>query len=299
MNIAFLNRDPNQWMGGDVIYVNETISSLRSFGYDAEYICNPNTDLSKFDLIHLVHCNYPWAYDHYVNAKKYDKSIVLSPIYHSHYLNLCNYLEILNGVDFVVCSSHREKKMLNRTENVAIISRGVSPIFYEQIRECKNYVFGLGRWQHKKQEHVIQACKELNIPYVGIGPGDTSYLNQCIYPLKYGIINTTPVYGMDLVKYYNGAKVVVIATDWEEFGFPLLEGGLNGCNLVATDKVGGIEWFPNITTYPYGNIKALKDAITKEYKAERNYKNYREYIKKNFLWDKVTEELEEVYKKLL
>jgi len=207
------------------------------------------------------------------------------------------------GVDSIVCSTYREKELITDSignqKRIEVISRGVSSIFYKQVGECKNYIFGLGRWQHKKQEHVIKACKELNIPYIGVGPGDTTYLAKYIYPLKYGTIITTPVYGTDLVKYYSGAKVVVIATDWEEFGFPLLEGGLNGCNLIATDKVGGAEWFPDITTYEYGNIIQLKSVIQKEYIAKRNHKKYREYIKKNFLWDKITEDLIKVYESVL
>jgi len=302
IKVAFLNRDPSWWLGGDVIYINKTIESLKKLGHNAEYVWREDADLGLYDIVHLVHCTHTWAYSHYKNAKEQGKKIVLSPIYYP----LCKEefrIEIFNGVDFIVSSSERERNMLIEVGvlegKIDLIPRGTSSIFYQQVCPCENYVLGVGRWDIcKRQWDVIEACRDLNIPYVGVGPLRSSDVLNKVKSLGYGKMVMKEASVTEMVRYYSGAKVVVIASDWEEFGLPLLEGGLNGCNLVVNNLVGGAEWFQDIAIYKFGDREDMKRVIYEEFNAERDHKGYRNYVRDNFLWDTVTKRLVDIYERV-
>jgi len=304
MKVAFLNRNPNLWLGGDVFYITNTIKELKKLKHEVDYIYKKES-LDKYDIVHLVHCTQDWAYENYLHAKAHKKKLVLSPIYYPYHPSYQRAKEVWNGVDYIVCSTERERKFVLDegidSAKVTVIPRGVSIDFYERSRPCLNYVLGVGRWEgNKHQDHVISACKNLGIKYVGVGPVyNKAYFNSSVVPLKYGKILTKPVFGKELVAYYSEAKVVVVASMWEEFGFPVLEGGLNGCNLVVSDRVGAREYFDDIEVFEYANVKKLEESITREFKAKRDHKEYSKYIKDNFLWPIVTKKLEKIYEVVL
>lgn len=70
--------------GGDTVQIEQTKQALEKLGVAVSIDFSTNLDLSNYDLVHLF--NIDWCRDTYlqaVNAKKQNKSIVLSAIHHS------------------------------------------------------------------------------------------------------------------------------------------------------------------------------------------------------------------------
>lgn len=306
MNIVFLNRNPNLWTGGDVVYICDTMNYLVRRGHFVTYVWDSSAvDLSCFDIVHLVHCTFEWAYEHFMNAKKKGCKIVLSPIFYPyHSYKGVPTTEILDGVDLIICSTEREKEMLSvfvSEKKMVVIPRGVDFVFSNHTKSCENYVLTVGRWEGgKRQDMVIRACKELGIPYVGVGPVyNRLYLDETVLPLNYGEIVVREVSRGELIDFYSGAKVCVVASKWEEFSLVVLEAGLNGCNLVVSENVGAKEYFNDIEVFVCDDYDGLKKSIMKEFSSERDHKGYSKYIKENFLIDSIVEKYEEVYRSVL
>ena len=85
MKILFQSRlDIFDKRGGDTVQMLETKASLEKLGVSVDIDCRLNLNVSKYDIVHIF--NLDWVCETYpqiLNAKKYGKKVVLSPIHHS------------------------------------------------------------------------------------------------------------------------------------------------------------------------------------------------------------------------
>lgn len=71
--------------GGDTVQIEHTAKELRTLGVSVDIESSNSIDLSTYDVVHIFQLD--WICEPYlqaVNAKKYNKPLVLSPIHHSN-----------------------------------------------------------------------------------------------------------------------------------------------------------------------------------------------------------------------
>lgn len=70
--------------GGDRVQIENTARELRLLGVEVDISSRIKEDCSEYDLVHVFQLDWtPEVYLHAINAKKYKKPLVLSPIHHS------------------------------------------------------------------------------------------------------------------------------------------------------------------------------------------------------------------------
>lgn len=68
--------------GGDTTQIKNTAEHLKKLGVEADISLNLEENLESYDLVHLFNTTRPHeTYFQYLNAKKQNKSVVLTPIY--------------------------------------------------------------------------------------------------------------------------------------------------------------------------------------------------------------------------
>ena len=69
-------------MAGDTIQMTKTREALLRLGVEVEFDSCPEADLSRYDLVHLFNIiPVEETYRFYRQAKKWNKPVVLTPIY--------------------------------------------------------------------------------------------------------------------------------------------------------------------------------------------------------------------------
>lgn len=85
MKVLFLGRIGLMEVGGgDKIQVENTAKELRKLGIEVDISTDLNTDVSKYDVVHIFQLDWgAEAFIHAKHAKQSHKPVVLSPIHHS------------------------------------------------------------------------------------------------------------------------------------------------------------------------------------------------------------------------
>ena len=98
---------------------------------------------------------------------------------------------------------------------------------------------------------------------------------------------------------YAAARAVVLPSWLENPGLSVLEGGLAGANVLVTSRGSSTEYFKNHAFYvnPFNN-KDIEKKIIQVYKKEKD-NELRMHIKKNFIWEVVTNNILKAYKDML
>lgn len=93
----------------------------------------------------------------------------------------------------------------------------------------------------------------------------------------------------DLPELYLRAKVHVLPSWMETTGLSSLEAGLMGCNLVITDKGDTREYFGDLAYYcEPDSLESIRAAIDQAWREPAN-PAVREYMLRNFTWEKTAE----------
>src|SRR5437667_869354 len=84
MKVAFLNRSPCAYPGGDVLSINETIDALKPLGVEAKYVHGEwgSGDLQPFDLVHVKHVNFSWSKWNFEQVWASGKPYVVQPVFY-------------------------------------------------------------------------------------------------------------------------------------------------------------------------------------------------------------------------
>ncbi|KOA20253.1 4-alpha-N-acetylgalactosaminyltransferase [Clostridium homopropionicum DSM 5847] len=320
-------QDYNRNIAGDSTQVLKTAKYLDKLGVEVSINNGCIFDYYNYDIIHLFNINKIGdIYNYYKIAHKYKKKIVISPVYHNpqKYLIFKDYKdklklweasnayrkEIFMGSTAIITNSISERENIIRDFNIKkkfnVIYNGVEvedeqvPLY--SIRERYNlnsYVLSVGKICSMKNQHIIaKICNELDIQLLLIGRiKESSYYKEC---MKYK--NVLYLGFMDSYNIYNAyrfAKLHVKAGFFEMPGFSSLEAAASGCNIVTTSEGCAKEYFKDLAIYcnPYDENSIYESirAGLKMHKAEK----LKELVKKEYTWEKYTNQLYETYKKLI
>ncbi|KHD38451.1 glycosyl transferase [Clostridium acetobutylicum] len=207
------------------------------------------------------------------------------------------------------------KKILFKYKDKLLnVSNGLdfdNPIFKEDInyKDKENVVITVGRIgsPEKSMNTLMEAFENIdktiraNWKLVFIGPIEESFKNyiteffsKCTDAKKY-IEFKGPIYDRTLLfNEYKKAKIFCLTSEYESFGFSLIEAGAFGDVIVSTDVGIASEIIKNSNgkIIPFKDSKALTDVlcgIMQDNNLENKGKETEKIVKGKYSWNKITE----------
>ena len=226
--------------------------------------------------------------------------------------------EICRWANIVLPNTKDEAALLRRglgisAEKVIVVPNGVDKRFYESAPTLfqkqygvENFILNVGHIGPARKNilKLLQAVKELDVPAVVIGRmEDNEYGRSCIEEAKKNpkalLLEAIPNDSPLLASAYAACDVFALPSQFETPGIAALEAGLAGAKIVITKYGGTMEYFGSQAEYVEpSSLKSIRDGIAAALQREKN-DMLREYIRKEFLWDRVAEKTLEVYKLVL
>lgn len=312
---------------GDSMQVLKLAYYLRKRGVNVEINDGAITDYSAYDIIHLFNLNRMGeTYKHYKLAHKFNKNIVISPLYWdlSSYYKFINHLEglklsercnlyreeILRGCKKIFPNSYIEENLLKKkfqTNSLChVIYNGVdvepedTPLYnFKDRYNFDNYILSVGRISPEKNQLTLcKVCDRLGLQLVLIGnAGNQEYFKQCI---KYH--NVTYLGFMDSYNIYNAyrfARLHILPGFFETPGLSSLEAAASGCILASTEEGSAREYFKDMAIYcsPYDE-KSIELSIVEALKSHKLSK-LKEYVRSNYSWEKSTDDIFKYYQETI
>lgn len=244
---------------------------------------------------------------------------IYAMLHTNHFLNKFTYAyKILNKSSIILTDSKAEKNEILKSFKLSnnkfkIASYGVDKRFYKANKKefvnkynMEDFLLYTGRIEPRKNVlTLIKITSKLDLPLVIIGSknyqGGDYYYNLCKKAAKK---NVTFIDRIDhesslLASAYSAARAVVLPSWLENPGLIALEGGLAGANVLVTSRGSAKEYFEDYAFYvnPFDNEDTEKKII-QVYKREKD-KDLALHIKKNFIWEVVTEKIAKCYKELV
>lgn len=239
---------------------------------------------------------------------------------------------VLKNVDYMTVNSYAAKNELTKrfpdySAKIRVIPMGVDLSLFKKrivkkpVKYSKNrLLLFIGRLNEQKGlQYLIRAVPEIigyepNVKLLIIGEGQYKKTLQDIATEKDAnayieFLGALP--HKDIAYYYNIADIFVMPslsdkTGTEALGLALLEAMASGCAVIGTN-VGGIPYIikngsngllveqKNSNELAKATITLLKD--TK--KSEKLAKNAKEFVRKNYSWEKVAKDFIKVYENAL
>ncbi|MBL4938160.1 glycosyltransferase family 4 protein [Clostridium sp. YIM B02515] len=300
---------------------------LRKLGVDVDINDGYITDYSNYDIIHLFNLTRMGeTYKYYRQAHRQKKNIVVTPMY----WNLKKYYyfksetenikliersnlyreEILKGCKMIYPNSDIERVLLSNdfSPNLPfkIVHHGVeieheeTPLYNFKLRyNLNNYVLCVARiTPQKNQLALAKACEKIGIGLVLIGRiNDRAYYEECIKyknVLYLGFLDSYHIYNA-----YRFCKMHVLPSFVEIPGLSSLEAAASGCSIISTEEGSAKEYFKDMALYinPYEEnsiLESINEGLRKKKSSE-----LKNFVLRNYSWEKCIEELYESYKQLL
>jgi len=226
--------------------------------------------------------------------------------YRSHYL-------AFKKARIVISRSTNETTMLKRgfgvnNKKIRKVYNGVDAKYLKANSEIfrskynfKKFVLFAGQIGNRRKNllRLIKVAKSLSyINFVFIGPilnnehakeiTELSKESKNIYLLGF-------VSEEELISAYKACEVFVLPSIIEGTGLVALQAALAGAKVVITKNGGPPDYFGNLVEYidPKSD-KSIKEGILKSFNKAKDNK-LKNYIRDNFLWEKVIRRLQEVY----
>ena len=233
------------------------------------------------------------------------------------------YKKVINLVDVIIPNSFAEKHFLQESFNIEdeklkVIPNGVDgellKINYGAMDFIKDFRIPFEKFilcvaridERKNILNLLNAMIGLDIPLVLIGrysPLHKHYYNRCRKIIESGknIIHINESLPQDkLVGAYKACHAHVLPSWVETPGLVNLEAGLFGANLVLSRCPPVEEYFGDRAIYfSPDNVDELRQAIKKAWELPRDAFGLSEYIKKNYLWEKIADQYLKVYTEIL
>lgn len=206
-------------------------------------------------------------------------------------------------------------------EKIINVYNGINPIFLESgnkenflkeysidLTKYKGLVVGGGRLNYAKGfQFLKKAVDSLPDILFFIAGGDDGYLNELlkIYKNNNNIIFNGKYISQDkIIDIYKAADIFVLPSIHEATGTMLMEALSQGCDIIATNQGGTIEYIGKnrgIFINPFDQDLWLKEINTllksKDKNRDNNIKEAHEFINK-YTWDKLAIKIDKIYKKL-
>ncbi len=217
--------------------------------------------------------------------------------------------KIFENCEAICFSSQKEMQEANRRYDIKcrqyIARLGVDSHEPESPEEgfqgLKDPILCVGKIEPiKNQLNLIKAMKGENIPLIFIGAPNKlhrAYIREFLDQVRADkkIYFLPPFSNKRLAFFYRLAKVHVNCSWFENVGLVNLEAGINGCNIVYTDRGWGKEYFKGheLLCDP-GDLDSIKKAVLSAHNAPRQTELAR-HIGNNYLWEDSLKELLRVY----
>ena len=215
----------------------------------------------------------------------------------------------------------------NTTEEVKLISDGLSiprakfkiihngvsdrfinadPSLFKKEFGIENFILCVGHIgpARKNMLSFFKALAKINHPVVFIGriikSGEAEkVLLEASKNKNIKIIEALDNNSSLLASAYAACDTFVLSSLYETPGIAALEAGLAGAKVVITPYGGTKDYFKNMAEYvdPY-SVDSIQIGIEQTLNKSKDDK-LREYIKQNFLWDKIVSESLDVYQEVL
>jgi len=238
---------------------------------------------------------------------------------------------VLSEVDHLLPNSHAELGILrrdffevlrNQKGKSSVIPNGVdtgifwnaSPEVFTRKYGFTDFVLNVGRFSYRKNQlSLIKAMKNTGIDVVFIGESSRSsssyygikdaidklYYQKCRHNADSSFRFLGAMPHSEIASAYAACKVFALPSLYETPGLSALEAALSGANIVVTTGGSTREYFSDFALYcdPY-SATSIKEAVLKSYTTPKNSK-LREYVLRNFTWDKVAKATLAAYEKVL
>jgi glycosyltransferase involved in cell wall biosynthesis len=211
-----------------------------------------------------------------------------------------------------------EKKLISNglsipEEKFKIIHNGVSdkflnadPSLFEKEYGIKDFILSVGHIgpARKNMLSFVKALSNINHPAVFIGKiiqsGESeNVLKEAVKNKNLRIIDAFDNDSPMLASAYAAANTFVLPSLYETPGIAALEAGLAGAKIVITPFGGTKDYFKEMAEYvnPYF-IDSIRKGIEKTLNKPKD-NMLKEYIRQNFLWDKIADETVNLYSEVL
>lgn len=201
-----------------------------------------------------------------------------------------------------------------RKEKIKFVPNGITKETFRKIKSKNKYkirnkiiISYVGRIQEYKGLDqliwLLPKFKKLVFIIAGRDLGDKSRLEKLAKKLNVSnqIIFTGEVSELDKLRILDVSEIFILPSQWEAFGITILEAMARGNAVISTKTEGGkflIKENENGFLFKYGNLKELEFKL----KTLIRKKTLRNKIKKNnlkkareFIWDKIAKDLEQIY----
>ncbi len=276
MKILLYNRDPNTWVGGDMVQLNNTKKALEELGIHIDVSHKTNISLTSYYLVHMFHINFNFCRDMYERLLLEKKPYIISAIFYNQVYDLSfeDMSRYAKGAQAIIALSDNEKKemvgALNVSEDkVIVIPNGVDKQIFKPIKTRReDKVISVGRLEPDKGPHLlIQACLRLKIPLCYVGAATTSLADTMIQYIDEYYPNVSQE---ELAVLYNTSRVYVCPSLSERQSLGVLEAASCGLPIVDSIYNRGNGLLPSSEVVDPRDIDALCEAIKKQWDAPRN-----------------------------
>ena len=214
-------------------------------------------------------------------------------------------------INYTFISNFYSKK-LPPPKHYSIIHNGIQAKNFPFSDRGKPYYFWINRINKEKGvEHAVKFAKKTNSKLFIAGPiVDRDYFNSEVKPnISSKIRYLGPLDFKNKVNYYKNAKATLITINWDEpFGLTVIESMACGTPVIAFNRGAMSEiiedgkngFLVNPEDGIPGIIKAkskLDNMSNEQYKKMR--RSCREHVEKNFTVEKMVDEYEKVYQKVI
>jgi starch synthase len=190
---------------------------------------------------------------------------------------------------------------------VNIPERSVKTDYIESLGlEKYRYIIAVGRFLEEKGfDYLIKAFRKTKIEdYKLVLVGDTDYPTSYSEKLKRfarenNVVLTGFIKGDNLSEVYSFARLFVMSSFTEGLPIVLLEAMSYNVDILASDIPANL--LLNLGKDDYfkvGDEDDLKEKIIDKL-SESSEKNYHDFLSRNFNWDNVAKEINNIYKKLI
>lgn len=287
-----------KYMADELLGYLKTLFYLKDHSNEFDIVHN-----NSFSFMPIVLNNFlvklPFLTTLHVPEKNYDMDIIHDLIGRKQPSN------------YYVGISENQKKLMNQLDIFAINYNGVDENKFVFSNDSDDYLAWIGRIVPEKglDTALTVACKtNLNLR-IGGSIVNQDYFDKIVEPkLNSKIEYMGEIIDQKLINFYQKAKVLLFPIDWEEpFGLVLIEAMACGTPIVAFNRGAVREIIKDGETgfiIQPDDIGAMVKAVQKiyampkeEYKQMR--RNCRKHIEDNFTIEKMVDNYEKVYAKVL
>lgn len=330
MKILFqIRKDYLKNIAGDSIVFLNIRQELMDLGLKVDVCTEHNIYAKNYDLVHIFNTiRVKESYEFMKNAKKYNKKVVLTPIYWDlrDFYRATNQWEklraweksehkrkyLFENCDVFLPHCYGEAELICRNYGIAntfaIVPYGVDPNFAKGSRHflqsrygVDEYILCVGRIHHQKNQlNLIKALSKENIPIVLVGSvNDKEYYDDCLRAAKNNVLFLNNIKREELKSVYKSARVHVLPS-WIEYpGLASLEAGMADCNVVSTEIGSTKEVLKGFVKYCNpGAIASIHSATMEAFESPKS-SQLKEYIFDHYLWKETAKKIQELYAALL